>query len=774
MFVEKMEKCGTKIARKLLFVLLPVLMAVAMLPMPTALYASDLSEKDEPLPEIYLTTDDGEIVDSKDYYKTGRMQMKLTDRFAGYTNEYTTDGGAIKIRCRGNSTFETSDKRLGENAKYSYKVKLDKKADLLGMGKSKHWVLIANYYDVTNMRNKLTYDLSGRMGLTYTKSRWVVVYLNGEYRGIYTLCENVRIASGRVDIPDWEDRAEDVADAIAEKEGYDKEVAEKLGDEMKNNLSWVTSGEFRSSASGKITKYTVSKYYDTSDFDITSGYLIEYDMRMDSDCTKFYTPHGKPIQIDNPSALETNKEMYDYVVKLLSDFEEAIYSPNFCTADGRHYSEFIDMDSFIDYHIVFNLFKNIEFGHLSIFFYINNGKIYFGPCWDFDGGCGNQVTLTKEWMPANSWFYMGGRAEWWIKMIGDPYYIALLEDRWAEVRDLVDEMLDSMDIYNDYIKAESDRDSAKYGMPKNWYMGGGCKDYTSEFETLKKWMNQRVSWLDRQWVKHDPNMENSGIKCSDRITMKLEYASGGTLAADPYAVTGYPADFAYDLSSGSDLVLTVSTTHTSHKSAEIYVNGKLILKEAFEMNGKNRYVIPKSALSAEDGAINVITLIGINTNGDYYQKSYVAVRSRSEVGTVDDNSAVLLLQGNKPSVYAKSTKITLPATGAVEKGYICIGWTDGKNVYPAGSEYTVSRNAYLYRKWERTNFFPENGKDPSPVNPPDNQPDNPSDNQPTGDDGKSKPSVIMPIVIGSAALLCVAAVVIVLIVKRKKTTGKTR
>ena len=127
---------------------------------------------------------------------------------------------------------------------------------------------------------------------------------------------------------------------------------------------------------------------------------------------------------------------------------------------------------------------------------------------------------------------------------------------------------------------------------------------------------------------------------------------------------------------------------------------------------------------------------------------------------------MLLLQGNKPSVYAKSTKITLPATGAVEKGYICIGWTDGKNVYPAGSEYTVSGNAYLFRKWERTNLFPENGKDSSPVNPPDNQP--------TGDDGKSKPSVIMPIVIGSAALLCVAAVVIVLIVKRKKTTGKTR
>lgn len=53
-------------------------------------------------------------------------------------------------------------------SKKPYKIKLDKKADLFGMGKNKHWVLLANYYDNSLVRNRLTYYLGRKLGMEYT------------------------------------------------------------------------------------------------------------------------------------------------------------------------------------------------------------------------------------------------------------------------------------------------------------------------------------------------------------------------------------------------------------------------------------------------------------------------------------------------------------------------------------------------------------------------------------------------------------------------------
>ena len=41
--------------------------------------------------------------------------------------------------------------------------------------------------------------------------KWWKSFLNGEYRGTYQFCEQVKIAGSRVDIHDWEDYAGDVA-----------------------------------------------------------------------------------------------------------------------------------------------------------------------------------------------------------------------------------------------------------------------------------------------------------------------------------------------------------------------------------------------------------------------------------------------------------------------------------------------------------------------------------------------------------------------------------
>ena len=103
--------------------------------------------------------------------------------------------GELEIRGRGNSSWEAPKK--------PYRVKLGSKADIFRIGANKHWTLLANYYDPSLSRNKLSYDFSGELGLVSMDSENVILIMNGEYQGVYQLCEHIRIDKTRINITDW-------------------------------------------------------------------------------------------------------------------------------------------------------------------------------------------------------------------------------------------------------------------------------------------------------------------------------------------------------------------------------------------------------------------------------------------------------------------------------------------------------------------------------------------------------------------------------------------
>ena len=80
--------------------------------------------------------------------------------------------------------------------KKSFGLTLDAPNALLGMRESAHWVLNAAYIDRSLMRHKISYDLfrslSTREGKRFAvASRFVELYLNGNYHGAYLLMERV-------------------------------------------------------------------------------------------------------------------------------------------------------------------------------------------------------------------------------------------------------------------------------------------------------------------------------------------------------------------------------------------------------------------------------------------------------------------------------------------------------------------------------------------------------------------------------------------------------
>jgi hypothetical protein len=143
------------------------------------------------LPILSIETPDGEDIISKEKYKEN-VSVKLYDG----TGKVVLMANA-KVRGRGNTSW-------GQYPKKSYKVKFQTKQSLLGEHKDKEWVLLANYADKTSLRNDLALWMGRTLSnLDYTSSsHFVGVILNGQFKGLYQLLEQVKLSSYRVNVAD--------------------------------------------------------------------------------------------------------------------------------------------------------------------------------------------------------------------------------------------------------------------------------------------------------------------------------------------------------------------------------------------------------------------------------------------------------------------------------------------------------------------------------------------------------------------------------------------
>jgi hypothetical protein len=154
------------------------------------------------LPVMKIDTKGRQSITSKETYVY--TNIKIVDpNNAIYNVEHT--GYEDRIRGRGNATWGYPKK--------PYKIKLNKSTDMLGMGKDKDWVLLANYCDKTLLRTAIAFKLSELLDFPWTpKARFVELFLNGEYMGNYQLVEGIKQGDNRVDIPK--------AGYIIEMDGY--------------------------------------------------------------------------------------------------------------------------------------------------------------------------------------------------------------------------------------------------------------------------------------------------------------------------------------------------------------------------------------------------------------------------------------------------------------------------------------------------------------------------------------------------------------------------
>lgn len=312
------------------------------------------------LPVMYVQTQSGTtetLHAAKEYYESGAYTVVDADGTLAYT-------GVIEdIHCRGNASYTDTDKK-------SYQIKLEENTDFFHMGEDRQWLLLANSFDRTLLKNKLAYEMANAMNLNYTPQvMHMDLFVNGEYMGNYLLSEKVEVDDYRVKIPNLEKQ---------------NEIANE-GAVLSEFEQFITDPDFLYSKKGF--------YLPSNPSDITGGYLLEIELsdRYGLEASGFITSRMQAVVIGNPEY--ASKEQVEYIATRYQEFENAIFEEDgYCPETGKYYTEYIDLDSFAAKYLLEETIKNLDASATSQYLYKYPDSVspllYAGPAWDYDKAFG--------------------------------------------------------------------------------------------------------------------------------------------------------------------------------------------------------------------------------------------------------------------------------------------------------------------------------------------------------------------------------------------------
>jgi hypothetical protein len=405
------------------------------------------------LPVCYITTDDGEFPSAQKEKHDGSIRIQGNAEFKEQYN------GKMTVNVRGNTS--------AGYAKKPYKLKLDKKTSPFGLGssKSKHWVLLANMPDMSNMRNKLAFDFAASIGVLAMESTWVDVVVNGRFDGLYQFCEHVRIAADRVPVFDWEGHSED--------NGHTAE-----------DLSWI----------------------DPEQTDVNGGWIFEFSNEMD-EVSRFTITSGNLrmlTMVNSPEFLNTNGDMFNAAKRYLQNYFDACTSSTRKSPEGRHYSAYCDVDSMVGYFLVQELFGNQDAGAKSRYAYKDIGKkMFWGPVWDFDHAAGTanmQKPSPERWHAAQGSMY----CEW----LSDYRFARRVRARYNQVRGAYAALAAEgglVDSYAEYLRESAAANDARWPQ---------ARTFAQDTAILKNFIAGHRAWLDEQFKTVTTLMES--VRCESQ------------------------------------------------------------------------------------------------------------------------------------------------------------------------------------------------------------------------------------------------------------------
>ena len=385
------------------------------------------------------------------------------------------DGDLKQLKSRGNSTFEY--------AKKPYQIKLKNETDLIGNGEQgKTWVLLANYADPTMIKDKMCKDLASDFQLPGTPDcKWIDLYFDGEYRGIYLLTEKIEISSIGLDITNLEEEFEE------KNENYGKKPVAEISTNIYGNEI-------------QYTKDLINPK------NIKNGYLIELNNSQYDEINGFITSRGIGVNIKAPEYL--SKQAVKYISEYYQEFEDAVYAVNqrgrytgINSRTKRSFSEYCDLDSMARMYLLYQFSLNADAYFGSTYFYMEDNILHQGPVWDSDLSFG--IVWDEVYKPDHE--------------LQNSYLAEALE-RLPAFRKAVKELYDkefrelelqyTNEILNEYKEKLSVSESRNHLIWPEYYQIAAFEvayykgiSYDEVISDLQQWMTERINYLDRKFEK---------------------------------------------------------------------------------------------------------------------------------------------------------------------------------------------------------------------------------------------------------------------------------
>ena len=422
-------------------------------------------------------------------------ENEITEGHATYIEADGTiayDGDLAQLKGRGNNSFRYS--------KNPYQIKLGDKVSLSGMGKGKTWVLLANWVDVSLLRNQIVLDMSREIGLkNAVKGVQADVWINGSYQGLYLMTEKIQIGGGRIDIANLE------------------KATEKVNGDPFNAGPIITE---KSSSYPLIRSYPEVKDPE----DITGGYIltIEKKARMkDYVLAGFRTKEELSIRVKEPT-YPSRKQM-EYVFARITEIQNALLSNDGIEPNtGKSYEEYLDVTSFAQRFLIEEWTKNYDFIGGSQFLYkdsdLNDPLIYAGPSWDYDLCFGNMsdrgypatgkyLTAYRRkaniyWLLYNHEGFRDKVGETWEKVFRPAAAVLLGEKEAGE-----DGIVRSIDEYKEQIGASAQMNYTRWSVSRDATGAGSGDSFENAAAYLKRWIAERTAWMDTAYTSSDTTGE---------------------------------------------------------------------------------------------------------------------------------------------------------------------------------------------------------------------------------------------------------------------------
>ena len=484
------------------------------------------------LPNIKITTEDGEdpdwhSVNGERPYKNMSISIDNCDSSFVKTNV----SGEIKVR--GNSTNQESV------AKRAFRLKLSSKANLLGLNggtKEKSWVLLADFFDQSRFRNQTAFTVGNSLfnysGFYSSDCKHVVLYMNGENRGVYLLAEQQQAKKDRVPISEADEGVTTTKtgylfeiDGLASQQGHIDNTTHMGTHEGDPCFTTGTGssggmwGGFGGQGGDSINGVSITD----------KAYVIKTDVYGDEQ-----VPFLKDYLNNVLKAFKgLLKGESNQIVDENGELKDSPYTTQYETLNS-----YIDLDSFFRMYLLQEYLKDYDVGWGSFYMYVDfstNSKakrLTMGAPWDFDLGLGNKqgggqgggsgqtssssdkdipssgISSTKDkflnsseytngMTTFNPWLYMLSQTDFFNSMI-KKYYSVFDKSGIYEriINNIAYERVAFINEFNDNHTRYGKGASGATLMQTRQY-----DSYNDAADYLVKWLGERKAYLDQSWAE---------------------------------------------------------------------------------------------------------------------------------------------------------------------------------------------------------------------------------------------------------------------------------